>query len=335
MTEWFALSDQQSGGATPDDAAGLLVRGLFVLEFALPLEQPCVLLDYRALDGWERHFAIFADPAAGVSILHRQGGALVRHAVHGSLPDERGTARLTFAWDAPGRRWCLGCEVVGQNASALVAQGTGPMPLPVADITALAQGKGMNRRAEAVLWFGFTRGLNLPDSFPWIGQRTPLATPSGLVAAGLLQAGDLVLTADHGPLPLVAVRHHALPSRGSFTPVLLRAPYFSPRSDLLVSAEQRILRAGAEVEYLLGEEEVLIEAQHLVNGRSALLDTRRSTTVGVELDFGLPVIALSDGCQLGLTSAQDATTEQPRRVLKPFEAIPLALSSQAGAARQA
>lgn len=335
MTDWLALSDQTTGLAGADAAQALLTHGLFVMEFALPLTAPGVLLDYRAQRGWERHFAVFADPATGVSLVHRQGAALMRHAVSAPLPQDRGTARLTFAWDAPARRWCLGIEVIGLAGSAQVAQGSCPMPLPMDDVHALATGAGVTRQTAEVLWFGFARGLRLPDRFPWIGQRTPLATPSGLVAAGLLRPGDLVLTADHGPLPLAAVRHHVLPTRGSFTPVLLRAPYISPRSDLLVSAEQRILRSGADVEFMLGEEEVLIEAQHLVNGRSALFDTRRPTTTGVELDFGLPVIALSDGCKLGLTSAQDGDAQQPRRVLRDFEAIPLANASSLTTARLA
>lgn len=324
MTEWIALSDAQAvtGKAGPGD--GLLTRGVFVLEFALPLQGPTVLLDYRADRGWEIHLSVFADPLSGISILHRQGSTVVRHALKVTLPEvTRGTGRIVLAWDAPGRRWCMGYETIDGEGRGTVCQGADPLPLPFEDVTGLSEGQDIARRSTAVLWFGFAEGLALPDRFPWIGPRTPIATPRGLVPAGLLSANDIILTADHGPLPVTAVHRHVVPTRGSYTPVLLRAPYVSAKSDLLLSSDQRIAMTGVEVEYLFGEEEVLVEARHLVNGRSAMLDTRRATTTGIELDFGLPVIVLSDGCRLGMTSPQDAGAEQPRRVLREFEATPL------------
>lgn len=323
MAEWFALSDQQAPlSEVAGDLDGIVARGMFVLEYALPLDGPTVLLDYRAHRGWDSHLSVFADPQSGVSLLHRQGAGLVRHTLATPLPQERGTGRVLLAWDGPGRRWCLGHEVV-ETGVASVTQGSGPIPFPMGDVMALARGAGVQHRAGPVLWFGFADGLAMPDRFPWVGPRTPIATPRGLVPAGLLVAGDMVLTIDHGPLPLAAVRRHHVPTRGSHTPVLLRAPYFPAHGDMLVSSDQLILLSGSEVEYLFGEEEVLVEAHHLVNGITAMLDTRRAMTLGIELDFGLPVIALSDGCRLGLNGAQDAQATQPRRRLHGFEAVPL------------
>ena len=146
------------------------------------------------------------------------------------------------------------------------------------------------------MWFGATQGPAPPAQAPWIGLRTPVDTIRGPVAAGRLQPGDLIATLEEGLLPLLALRRMTLPSRGSFAPVLLRAPYFGASGDLLVSADQRVRIAGAAVEYLFGEEEVLAPAGLLVDGRVAQMDERRAITTGVALDLGRPLLITADGC---------------------------------------
>jgi len=109
------------------------------------------------------------------------------------------------------------------------------------------------------------------------------------------------------------------------TPVLVRAPYFAAHSDLLVSADQLVALSGTEVEYLFAEDEVLAEAGHLTDGRSALYDTRRAVTACVSLDLGYPDLILSDGCALASArhGARAGTLPQPRRLLRCYEAVPL------------
>ena len=108
-------------------------------------------------------------------------------------------------------------------------------------------------------------------------------------------------------------------------PVLVRAPYFAAHSDLLVSADQLVALSGTEVEYLFAEDEVLAEAGHLTDGRSALYDTRRAVTACVSLDLGYPDLILSDGCALASArhGARAGTLPQPRRLLRCYEAVPL------------
>lgn len=326
MQDWIALSDSNdvqavaAGGAVVADA--LLEKGALILEVELPLEGQVVLLDYRRTDGWARAISVFYDPVNGIGILHRQGGQLVRHQLAGPLPRVQGVARITLRWDAPARLWSLCHEVPDSGGPPMQAQGTNPLPVPMDDLRAICG--SACKRHPSVLWFGVTRGANLPDRAPWIGLRTPIATPTGLRHAGSLQAGDQILT--QGGLRVVqSLRRMDLPSRGYFTPVLLRAPYFGRQIDMLVSADQLVVLSGPEVEYLFGEEDVLAQARHLTDGRSALFDTRRAVTACISLDLGQTEVILSEGC--ALASMQHAPHTKPPllplRLLHGYEAIPL------------
>ena len=58
---------------------GLLGRGLLVAEIELPLAEAAVLLDLRAGTGAEEvALSLFHDLGAGISLLHRQGGQVLR-----------------------------------------------------------------------------------------------------------------------------------------------------------------------------------------------------------------------------------------------------------------
>ncbi len=323
MSGWIALSDRPEP-LRPQAPGSLLNDGTLIFEIAVPLNGPRVLLDYHREAGWPRGVSLFLDPQGGISLLHRQGAALVRHTIPGPLPLEPGIARLVFRWNAPARHWHLRFERPG-SPDAAEASGRNPLPIPMDDIAALCAGHDTRQRHAALLWFGLTTGATLPARASWLGTRTPILTPTGYRPAGTLRPGDMVMTRDHGACPLRSARAMTLPSRGVYAPVLLRAPYFSPRHDLLVSADQRLLLEGAEIEYLMGEDSVLAEAQYLTDGRAALFDTRRSVTDCVALDMGHAALIESHGC--AFASAQNdprmAERTPPRRVLHRFETLPL------------
>ena len=162
-----------------------------------------------------------------------------------------------------------------------------------------------------------TRGAAPPQGRAWIGPATLVDTPGGARAAGLLRVGDRVMT-DAGPLQLREVRRIEVPSRGSHTPVILRAPYFGATGDILVSADQRVRLSGSNVEYLFGDEAVLVEAGHLTDARSALFDQRRASAIGIVLDTGTGAVMEAGGCGLGMTGGTPAL-----RILRRYEALPL------------
>lgn len=85
-------------------------------------------------------------------------------------------------------------------------------------------------------------------------EGTRIRTPDGDRPVETLRAGDLVMTADHGPAPVVwasATRRHWPGSSTSDIPVLIKAGAFGnglPARDMVVSPQHKILvshRAGA------------------------------------------------------------------------------------------
>ena len=325
---WLVISDRQSDAGL----AGPLPSGLFVIEFTLPLPDAALLCDVAIQDQGERGFSIFYQPEAGLILRNRQGARLVRHVLPGRLPDEPGTARLAFAFDCAADRWDLRLELVGRpDLPARTARGVAPLPLVPADIARMSEERRRQSRHPAVLWFGLAQGVAAPARIAWIGLRSPVETPRGPVAAGRLQPGDLVLTEDDGALPLLSSLRMALPACGSFAPVLLRAPFLPVQHDLLLSADQMVLMRGPEVEYLFGDDEVLVPGAALVDGRTALMEQRRMVVPSVALLFDRPAILNVDGCGLLAALPQDRA---PRLCLQEYEAQMLMTQLGRGAARR-
>ena len=233
--------------------------------------------------------------------------------------------RVVFHWDVLARQWHLSADMMN-GLPPMQASGSDPVMWSVADMVALCTNA---QRHAAVLWYGVTTHTAPPVPQPWIGQRTPVDTPTGPVAAGLLRAGDVVLSADGAVCRLQTVRHMRVPGRGAFAPILLRAPYYGGKTDLLVSSEQAICLSGTAVDYLYGEDRVLAAAHHMADGIAAYLDNRRSVITGVALHFGKPTLITADGCTL-LTGAT-ALADLPARLLHKFEVTPLlAMQARSG-----
>lgn len=331
MNDWLILSHMTPGPARLGPAARL-DRGLFTLEFQLPLSQPTVLVDGRVRDGGENTFSVLYDPAAGLAILDRQGASLCRYLVPGPLPGGSGTARLTLHLDAEGVGvWLLRLEMPGA-ARPLKASGKGSQALHLGLMDQLCARAEGSHWHPSVLWFGLSRAGAMPPRRPWIGRNTPVMTNRGPVAAEQLRPGDHVKVLDHGLRRLEAIERAEVPSRGTYAPVLLRTPYFGLSRDILVSSDQMVLVGGASVEYVCGCEEVLIRASAMVNGRTAMLENRRASTLGIGLDFGAPVLLQTDGMALLIPSAA-SPRPLPRRALADYEAHPLLPIIGAGSVR--
>lgn len=329
--QWLALSDHVGPlgvAAMPD----LLQSGTLVLEMAQPKPGALVLMDYRGAAPQQCTLSIFYDADSGISLLHRQGDSVLRYHLPGPLPQAGPQTRICYAWNVPACTWSLRLEDPASGALHQVT-GSNPMPISGADMLALCAGPNAARRDSAVLWFGLCTDSPIIPPSAWLGQRTPVQTPTGPVAAGRLRAGDLVQTLDHGAQPILATRAISLPNRGDMGPVLLRAPYFADHIDVLVAPGQLILLSGVGVEYLFGEDTVLASAAALRDGNSALSDTRRPMTNCIALDLGKPALILADGCPL--LCSPDAATALPYRLLHAYEVLPLQALSGRGGQRNA
>lgn len=100
---------------------------------------------------------------------------------------------------------------------------------------------------------------------PCFTPGTLIATPDGARPVETLEAGDLVLTRDNGPRPIVWTGRRTITGDAAFAPVRIAAGTLGNRRDLLVSPQHRMLVRGWRAELHAGLDEVLVAAAHLVN----------------------------------------------------------------------
>ncbi|MDR5654913.1 Hint domain-containing protein [Ruixingdingia sedimenti] len=130
---------------------------------------------------------------------------------------------------------------------------------------------------------------------------TLIATPDGPRAIEALRPGDRIDTRDNGPQEILwtgqrrmtGARLYAMPQ---LRPVRIRAGAMGigrPDRDLLVSPQHRMLVRGAPAQALFGTPEVLVAAEHLVNGQTVAVDMalREVTYVHVLLEAHQIVLA--------------------------------------------
>ncbi|MDZ7904507.1 MAG: Hint domain-containing protein [Cypionkella sp.] len=317
--DWLALSDK--GLIDPwANPFRDMAMGTFVAELRLPLPRAKVLINLQSNHGVARSFGLFVGPDGGLSLLHRDGMAVQRVTLPAPLAASGDTARLSFRFDAVAKTWAMRLESLDNVAPTSHASGIGSLAFANGDVDDICKKAAVD---PAVLWFGFCRSVELPRAAPWIGLRTPIETQKGWIAAAHLKAGDMIVTQDRGPLPLRAVHRVDLPARGSFAPVLLRGPFYDPRGDLLVSADQRIAMTGSAVEYLFGTDAVLVAARDVVDGHTALAEDRRHVISAVSLDLGVSALIGGNG-SLGLAMGDFAQSgDAPLMCLNSFETVAL------------
>lgn len=193
--DWLALSGKGliDVWANPFQS---MKAGSFIAELRLPLPRGKVLINLQTNQGVARSFALFSGPDGGLSVLHRDGGSVLRIALPAPLHLNGDTARLIFGFDATQKRWKLRLEMLDNTAAPCEAAGAGSLPFANRDIEDICKKATVD---PVVLWFGFCHSADLPRAAPWIGLRTPVETSQGLIAAGNLKAGDVILTLDRGP----------------------------------------------------------------------------------------------------------------------------------------
>ncbi|WP_146010265.1 Hint domain-containing protein [Acidimangrovimonas sediminis] len=326
---WLAICDASDAPMhrrppPPKPMPELLGVGTLVLECALATP-PAAPLDLIAQDetrDWRRELRLTLAPDGTLTLHQRQGAGTASVALPLTLPRDMQGLCILYSWDAPRRSSHLTARILPAGPEVSIA-GRNPLPIPAEDLIRLFTEPGAAQRHGAVSWLGLADVADPPPLRPGISAGLPVLTPSGHVRADSLHPGDLVETAMHGMLPLRSVTRIHLPAQGSFTPVRLRTPYFGIGHDLIVSPGQRVALSGAEVEYLFGEEEVLVAARHLVNGRSAVHETRRPFVTYLSLGFEVPTAILAMECLLECPADPAITGRADLRDLERYEAVTL------------
>lgn len=322
--DWLFFSqDCKEANAAQPAADAALENGLMLLELHWPLPSG-MLLNWQ--DDLGNSFRLWHHPTQGISLQWQALGQVFQHVTMPVRQTSTRMIRLFFGWNRPHDSWQLEADD-GAFGDLGQASGHSPAIPPLNALRGLCRGQGTQHRDTALLWFGFAKGDMALPKLPWIGQNTPVATPSGAVLAKDLAPGDLVMTLDAGPLPLRDLRHLEMPNVGSHSARVLRAPYFSRDDDLIVSASQKVLHCGPDIEYLFGEDAVLAPASALTDGQIALKDQRGLFNSGISLSFHQPCIIDCGGC--GLLMQDWGQPPHALRSLEGHEAAPaLALIQQ-------
>lgn len=309
----------------------LLSTGSLMLEFTRErgalVAQP--LLHHAHHSGWSRQLSLILDHRGQLCAHHRQGIAQERLILPpGPEIAEGGTMRLTWRWDGPARHSSLTLEAPDHGVLRQ-HRGSAPIPLPAADAQALlgrataaadmacpdgapvprptlspdrapdpAAPAARARLGAGVTWLALSHQVQPLGPGACFAPSTPLNTPLGPRAAASIRRGDWVETVDGGPQQVLWSGRMTLPALGGLAPVRLMAGHFGQARDLWLHPQHRVAVSGAAVEYLFGQDAVLIEARHLVDGRSALRceSVRALTWQGILLRDHHLLIA--DGCHV-------------------------------------
>ena len=345
-TSGIETDTQSSNTLPPGDA--LMPNGTLLVETRLaPDGRPRTMLRVDRNHPWRFSLSLQALPGGGFILIETQNDRM-RHVTLPHVPDGRmDVIRLIYRWDAPEKRGSLTMERPETDTSYSV-EVAAPHPLPTADLAQALIHPHCREPNAGISLLALSDRIEPQGPLPGLTGNVPVATPNGYVPAGYLKRGDLVLTQSGDAVPVLQTVRQVMPAHGSLAPVRLRAPYFGLRRDVVVAPHQRLVIDGSQVEYLFGSEAVLVPARHLINGVSALKATGPDFVTYHHLLLpghevidaaGCPVESLYVG-RLRRKPEQLAASllapfnrahlpEHPQPawpVLKPFEAIALALS---------
>lgn len=156
-----------------------------------------------------------------------------------------------------------------------------------------------------------------------------ILTPEGEVPVENLRTGDLVMTADDGPMPIrwISCTRHQWPGASDkFRPILIQRGALGsgrPHRDLAVSPQHRMLLRGNDVEIMFGDREVLAPSKGLVGGKGIrwMKGKRAATYYHILLDRHCILKAegaLTESFYPGRTAVRMLTPLQRREIISHF-----------------
>lgn len=308
---WIAVSDLYNpafnirGLGVPRGAPGargpmhqheILPRGTLMIEFRANAEsgRPQTLVDFRRDFEWPRALRITLDEDGRIALDLRQGRARSGAALD-LPPAPRDTrVRLTYAWHAPQRAARLTAELVDQGR-IYQANAYDPLPLPAADAKAITRNGRATAISKDVEFFAFSDEIEPIGFGNGIADGTPVETTVGPVPVERLRLGDMVVTATAGPQPVRWIGKRRVPALGGLRPVRLRAPFFGLSRDILVAPAHKLRLGLDDADSSLDDDDVLLSAGRLVDGRRALGEARRRLVTYYQVLLDVHDCLLHDG----------------------------------------
>ncbi len=258
----------------------ILPVGTLVIEtvFTARPRLPQRLLRFERRAGWLRALHVTLDGEGLLTAALAQGAASSHAELHIDPPPPETCLRITYGWDAPGRRALLTVENLDQEL-IYQAEAPAPLPLPLSDLREIILTRHDTRLGRE------TRLVALSDRIEPIGlplglaTGTPVETPSGPRLIERLRPGDEVLTWRGEARPVRWIARREVPALGRFAPLRLRAPYHGLTRDILCAPDHRVMVAGADAEYHLGRSSALAAAAHLADDISVRPERPREPTI--------------------------------------------------------
>lgn len=151
--------------------------------------------------------------------------------------------------------------------------------------------------------------INL-TTIPCFTAGTRIQTIRGLVPVEALRPGDLVQTRDAGFQPVLWLGMSVSVASGDHAPIRFEAGTLGDHDRFEVSPNHRMLITSANAQLWFGTEEVLVRAQHLINGTTIRrrVDARQVTYVHIL--FATHQIVLADGVWSESYQPGDETMDQ-------------------------
>lgn len=175
--------------------------------------------------------------------------------------------------EEPGRE--VGCHVVAIDGSPVGLIAAGPLdPGRIYRVVAMAEPEPLSALRQDT---GAGDGTP-PTVAPWeelfcFTHGTLIDTPEGPRPIEALVAGDLVTTLDNGSQPVRWIGRRRVARaemllRPEFQPILFEAGALGNTRPLLVSAQHRMLLDDWRAQVYFGEDQVLVAAKAMANGRT-------------------------------------------------------------------
>lgn len=278
---WIGIADQAGGrfdisglgtsaepGRPPRNTNSLLPRGTLLLETSLsPDQTPQTLFEFGHNFPRPGRFRLHMLPGGGVELIQEQGHDVRKVALPHDPDSRTNLLRLTYSWDTPRKCGQLTLEYPEIDVALSIRLDL-PHPFPLRELRAIVVNPHRRALHPEIDFFAISSRVEPVGPMPGLTGSVQIATPHGPVFADRIRRGDLVTTASGEQTPVLQTVQRTVPARGSFRPVLIRAPYFGLQRDVVVAPQQRLMITGSEVEYMFGKEAVLVPARHLVNGFS-------------------------------------------------------------------
>jgi hypothetical protein len=137
--------------------------------------------------------------------------------------------------------------------------------------------------------------IGYPALFICFTPGVLILTPRGEVPVETIRPGDLVLTADDGPQPVVWTGRTTVAAAGANLPVRIPAGALGNRRDLVVSPQHRMLLRGWRGDLMFGEPEAFASAVSLAGMRGIARDSGRTRVTYLHIMFDRHQVIFAEG----------------------------------------